>query len=53
MLRQRVLVVVILLPIGVGLIYLGGWAYTAMIAVILGLAAWEYARIFKAGDFQP
>ncbi len=53
MLRQRVLVAVIALPIGLVLIYLGGWAYTAMITLILGFAAWEYARIFKAGDFQP
>ncbi len=53
MLRQRVLVAVILLPIGLALIYFGGWAFSVMVAVILGLAAWEYARIFKAGDHQP
>ena len=53
MLRQRVIVAVILLPIGLALIYFGGWAFSAMVAVILGLAAWEYARIFKAGEHQP
>jgi phosphatidate cytidylyltransferase len=53
MLRQRVLVAVILLPIGLVLIYLGGWAYAAMVVLILGLAAWEYARIFKTDGFQP
>ena len=53
MLRQRVLVAVIVLPIGLVLIYFGGWAFATMIALILGLAAWEYARIFKAGSFQP
>ena len=53
MLAKRVLVVVILLPIGLALIYLGGWAYTGMVALILGLAAWEYARLFRAGGYQP
>ena len=53
MLRQRVIVAVILLPIGLVLIYLGGWAFAALIALILGLAAWEYARIFKSGGFSP
>ena len=52
MLAKRVLVVVILLPIGLALIYLGGWAYTGMVALILGLAAWEYARLFRAGGYQ-
>jgi phosphatidate cytidylyltransferase len=42
-----------LLPIGLVLIYLGGWAFSALITLILGLAAWEYARIFKTGGFYP
>jgi phosphatidate cytidylyltransferase len=52
-LRQRVIVAAVLLPIGLVLIYFGDWAFAAFIALILGLAAWEYARIFKNGDFQP
>jgi phosphatidate cytidylyltransferase len=48
-----VLVAAVLLPIGLVLIYFGGWAYSLLIALILGLAAWEYARIFKMGGFQP
>ena len=53
MLRQRAIVAAILLPIGLALIYVGGWAYAALICLILGLAGWEYARIFKTGDYQP
>jgi len=53
MLRQRALVVAVLLPIGLAFIYWGGWAFAAMVAAILGLAAWEYARLFRVGDFQP
>jgi phosphatidate cytidylyltransferase len=53
MLAKRTLVVVILLPIGLALIWLGGWAYTAMIALILGLAAWEFVQLFRTGGLQP
>ena len=53
MLAKRVLVVIVLLPIGLALIYLGGWAYTGLIALILGLAAWEYVRLFRSGGYQP
>ncbi len=53
MLLQRVLVAIVLMPIGITLIYFGGPAYVALIALILGLAAWEYAKLFRAGGFRP
>ncbi len=53
MLRQRVLVTVVLLPIGLFLIYLGGIPYLLFITLFLSLAAWEYARLFQKGGFQP
>jgi phosphatidate cytidylyltransferase len=53
MLIKRVLVVIVLLPIGLYLIYLGGIPYALMIALILGLAAWEYGQLFRAGGLQP
>jgi phosphatidate cytidylyltransferase len=53
MLRQRVIVTAILLPIGLALIVLGGVAFTLFIALILAIAAWEYAKIFKNGSHQP
>jgi phosphatidate cytidylyltransferase len=53
MLAKRVLVAVILLPIGLALIFLGGWAYTVFIALVLGLAAVEFARLFRLGGYQP
>lgn len=52
MLRSRVLVVVILLPIGILLIYLGGAAFTLFVTLILCLAAWEYTRLFRAAGAQ-
>jgi phosphatidate cytidylyltransferase len=53
MLRQRALVVVVLLPLGIYLTVLGGLPFTLLILVFLGLAAWEYAGLFRAGGFQP
>ena len=53
MLRQRTIVGLVLLPIGMTGIILGGWYYTALIASILGLAAWEYTQLMRAGGLQP
>lgn len=53
MLAKRVIVAAILLPIGLALIYYGDWAYALLVALFVGLAAWEYVRIFRTGGFQP
>lgn len=53
MLRTRVLVAAILLPIGLAIIYRGGWEFTIFVALVLGLAAWEYSRITRQSDYQP
>ena len=53
MLGKRVLVTIVLLPIGLVMIWLGGIPYTLLIALILGLAAWEYSKLFRAGGLQP
>ncbi len=53
MLLRRVLVVVVLLPVGIAAISAGGWLFAGMMALILGAAAWEYAQLFKAGGLQP
>jgi phosphatidate cytidylyltransferase len=53
MLLKRALVVLILLPIGIALIVIGGWAYVGLVALILTLAAWEYGRLFRAGGLAP
>ncbi len=53
MLRQRILVTIFLLPLGMAAIYFGGWYYFAIIALLLLLAAWEYCQLFRAGGYQP
>ena len=53
MLRQRVQVAIILLPIGLTAMYFGGPWFLALITLVLTLAAKEYVQLFKAGGSQP
>lgn len=53
MLLQRVIVAAILLPVGIAVIFLGGVWFAAAIALILGLAGWEWAQLFRHGGLQP
>jgi phosphatidate cytidylyltransferase len=53
MLVKRLLVAIVLIPIGMTLIVIGGFPFTLIIALFMGLAAWEYAKLFQIGGFQP
>jgi phosphatidate cytidylyltransferase len=53
MLGKRILVTIILLPIGLVAILLGGWYLTALVAFFMGLAAWEYVVLFRTGGLRP
>jgi len=53
MLAKRLLVVIFLVPIGAFFVAVGGWWFNILIAVFLGLAVWEYGRIFRSGGFNP
>ncbi|MEX1071074.1 MAG: phosphatidate cytidylyltransferase [Anaerolineales bacterium] len=53
MFGQRLLVTLVLSPIGIAAIMLGGWWYGGLVAVVLARAAWEYAALFRAGGAQP
>lgn len=53
MLRTRVLVAAVLLPIGLFIIYQGDWFFAVFVALILAIAAWEYSHIFQVSGFQP
>ncbi len=45
MLRERVLSAVFLLPLVIGSLLWGGWAYVGLISLAIGLAAWEYRAL--------
>jgi len=53
MLAKRLLVVIILLPVGTLAIYYGGWLYTAVILLLCGLSAWEYNQLMRQSGQQP
>ena len=53
MLLKRVLVVLMLLPIGLAAIYLGGLTFTGLVALIMVLAAREYVTLFKTSGQEP
>jgi phosphatidate cytidylyltransferase len=50
MLRDRLAVILILIPTGVGILLIGGVAYTALIVVLLCVASWEYSRLFSTPE---
>ena len=53
MLRQRVIVTLILMPIGITAIVMGGWVFALFMLLMLGIAAWEFGNLFKAGGYRP
>lgn len=53
MLAQRLIVAIVLIPIGVLIIAAGGWLFAAAVILALGYGAWEYWRLFTRGGYQP
>jgi phosphatidate cytidylyltransferase len=53
MLRQRLIVAFTLVPILVVLVVLGGYAYLITVLLAFGLAAWEYAQLFRGAALRP
>lgn len=53
MLRERLQVSILLVPAIVGVVALGGWIYALVISVVLGVAAWEFWRMFQQGGYYP
>lgn len=53
MLRDRLLAIAVLLPVGLVMIALGGWPYLVFLVLILCTAAWEYWRLFIHGGYHP
>lgn len=53
MLAQRLVVAIIIIPVLVILAYFGGWTLAIAMTVFMGIAAWEYWRLFCAGGYHP
>lgn len=50
MLRTRVISAIIMLPVVLGFLYLGGWWFFGLIAAVLSVAVWEYAGLLQHVD---
>jgi phosphatidate cytidylyltransferase len=53
MLASRLRVAIVLILVGVTAVILGGYFYLGLVAAMLGVAAWEFGRLFAAGGFSP
>jgi len=53
MLVKRLWVAILLLPLGLILISIGGIPFALLVAAFIGLAAWEYDRLFRLGGLKP
>ena len=51
--RTRLLVADIFVPITAFFAIQGGLAFVVFVTVVLSVAAWEFWRIFKGGDYAP
>jgi phosphatidate cytidylyltransferase len=51
--NNRLLVAIVLIPIGAGLIVLGGPVYAITASAIVGVAAWEYDRLLRMAGLCP
>jgi phosphatidate cytidylyltransferase len=51
--NNRLLVAIVLVPIGAGLIALGGPVYALTACLIVGAAAWEYDRLLRMAGLCP
>lgn len=52
-LTRRVVVGVIAAPLGVAIVFYGGAALAALLAILSALAAWEFFRIARASGLTP
>ena len=50
---KRLLVAIVLLPLGILVIYYGGWGYAAIVGLLCGLTAWEFNSLMRKSGFQP
>jgi len=53
LLRTRVLSALVFVPIAAWVIWAGGWWFFAAVALVAGLAGYEFGRLMRQGDYAP
>ncbi len=51
--NQRLMVSIVLVPLGMLAIYFGGWLLTLILLCFIAPAAWEFTRLFQVSGFRP
>jgi phosphatidate cytidylyltransferase len=52
-LARRVITALVLLPVVIGAVVFGGWAFAALVALGAGIAQWELYGLGEAGGVRP
>ena len=52
-LTRRILFALVGAPLTVGLIYAGGWIFTAALGAVAAIGAWELIRMARSGGSEP
>lgn len=52
-LTRRILFALVGAPLTIGLIYAGGWIFTAALGAVAGIGAWELFRMARVGGSEP
>jgi phosphatidate cytidylyltransferase len=53
MLAKRLIVAIVLIPLGILVMMAGGLPLTITAVIVFGFADWEYWRIFRQGGYEP
>jgi phosphatidate cytidylyltransferase len=52
-LTRRILFGVVAAPLGIAVVFYGGWALAGLLAIVSALGAWEFFRIARASGLTP
>jgi phosphatidate cytidylyltransferase len=53
MLRERIAILLLVLPVLAWVVVDGGWLYAVVISVLLAIAAFEYGMLFRRHGYRP
>jgi len=53
MFLQRLIVAIVLLPIGLFALFGGEVSFAILMAIVTEIAVWEYCRLFRIGGYKP
>jgi phosphatidate cytidylyltransferase len=53
MAQRRLIVAIIIIPVLVLFVSIGGWVFAVALSAVVGIAAWEYWHLFSTGGYHP